>query len=275
MFLRKNFSGSTYQNVKKLYKRCFFTPAGMRRYFAKIGAGKHCVVCGATCGSFLPSKNSLRVTKEADIISCKSLLQAVCPQCECCARLRVLWLLWEQTGFFKRLPDLVILHFAPERAASINLQAAAKEYHACDIDVSHYKHITSITQQDITALTYADEQFDALICSHVLEHIIDDALAMRNLHRVLKKGGKAYLLVPIGKKLTHTKEDSSITKPEDREEAFGQFDHVRIYARADFIARLEKAGFKVTPSRPKMTEEEMVRYGCEDKDEEIFVCEKV
>ena len=41
-----------------------------------------------------------------------------------------------------------------------------------------------------------------------------------------------------------TFEDFSITKPEDRERVFGQWDHVRVYGK-DYKDRLEKAGFKV------------------------------
>ena len=44
--------------------------------------------------------------------------------------------------------------------------------------------------------------------------------------------------------LTQTYENFDITASEDREAAFGQSDHVRIYAR-DYKARLEEAGFKV------------------------------
>lgn len=275
IFLRQKLSPETYEKIRSAYGAFLTILLKVKHELAKLGTQRHCVVCNKKCGKFLPYINAYRIATEAQIISGRSIPQCECPHCGCHARLRLLWLFWEQNGFFKELSNLAILHFAPERAASTKLQAAAKEYHVCDIDVSKYKHINSITQQDITALTYADGQFDALICSHVLEHVPDDASAMRNLHRVLRKGGIAYLLVPIGKKLTSTKEDSSITAPKEREEAFGRWDHVRIYTRGDFIARLEKAGFKVTLSRPKITEEEMVRYGCDEKDEEIFVCEKV
>ena len=50
--------------------------------------------------------------------------------------------------------------------------------------------------------------------------------------------------VPLSLSLNHTYEDNSKMTPEAREEAFGQSDHVRIYAK-DYEHRLAQAGFKV------------------------------
>ena len=52
------------------------------------------------------------------------------------------------------------------------------------------------------------------------------------------------LQVPISLHLAATYEDFSITDPIDRERAFGQNDHVRIYAM-DYVDRLKQAGFAV------------------------------
>ena len=68
---------------------------------------------------------------------------------------------------------------------------------------------------------------------------------MRELYRVLKPGGWAILQVPISLVLEKTYEDFSITGEAEREQAFGQSDHVRIYSR-DYKDRLEQAGFRVT-----------------------------
>ena len=75
-----------------------------------------------------------------------------------------------------------------------------------------------------------------------MEHVSDDRKAMREFFRVLKKDGWAILNVPIIRDKTY--EDSSITEPEEREKAFGQFDHVRAYG-PDYADRLREAGFSV------------------------------
>lgn len=52
---------------------------------------------------------------------------------------------------------------------------------------------------NITYMNFEDNLFDVIICSHVLEHIIDDRKAMRELFRVLRPKGFAILQVPISK----------------------------------------------------------------------------
>ena len=100
------------------------------------------------------------------------------------------------------------------------------------------------SQMDLAHIPFPDGTFDAIICNHVLEHIVDDLKAMAELHRVLKPGGWSILQVPISLSLRTTYEDFSIATPKEREEAFGQNDHVRIYGQ-DYVSRLERAGFKV------------------------------
>jgi predicted SAM-dependent methyltransferase len=97
---------------------------------------------------------------------------------------------------------------------------------------------------DLTQIPFPNSTFSAIICNHVLEHIPNDRAAMAELFRVLKPDGWAMLQVPISFHLAATYEDFSITDPMDRERAFGQNDHVRIYAM-DYVDRLKQAGFAV------------------------------
>jgi ubiquinone/menaquinone biosynthesis C-methylase UbiE len=43
---------------------------------------------------------------------------------------------------------------------------------------------------------FEDNQYDVILCNHVLEHIPDDTKAMQELYRVLKPGGMAILQIP-------------------------------------------------------------------------------
>ncbi len=99
---------------------------------------------------------------------------------------------------------------------------------------------------DITNMhAYNNEQFDFFICSHVLEHIPDDIKAMKELFRVLKKDGKGIVMVPINLQLKESMENPSCTDEALRWKYFFQGDHVRMYAKEDFINRLMSVGFNV------------------------------
>ncbi len=72
-----------------------------------------------------------------------------------------------------------------------------------------------------------------------------DRRAIREIHRVLSPEGCAILTVPQKDHLAKTYDDPSIIDPDEREKAFGQPDHLRIYGN-DFPATLESAGFQVS-----------------------------
>lgn len=60
-------------------------------------------------------------------------------------------------------------------------------------------------QMDIQDMSrIADESFDAFIALHVLNHVKDDRAALREVHRILKPGGRAMITVPyrIGERTT-------------------------------------------------------------------------
>ena len=96
---------------------------------------------------------------------------------------------------------------------------------------------------DITAIDAPDDQYDGVICFHVLEHVENDHSAISELYRVLKPGGTAFIQTPF--KTGETYEDFSIVSPADRLKHFGQEDHVRIYSVSGLKERLGKVGFQV------------------------------
>jgi SAM-dependent methyltransferase len=142
--------------------------------------------------------------------------------------------------------------------------------HYVGMDISSRQNINLVA--DITHLPLHTESFDAVICIHVLEEVKHDQMAMSELYRVLRSGSWAFITVPT--RLDEaTYEDSSITLPKDRERAFGEEAHVRIYGY-DLKQRLETSGFRVsldlnTDINPEIQE----RYGLLN-DENIFFCQK-
>lgn len=126
------------------------------------------------------------------------------------------------------------------------------------------------------SINYPDQMFDAVICSHVLEHVSDDLKAMKELHRVMKNDGWGIMQVPIALNLQKTNEDPNIVTPEHRFQAFGQEDRVRIYAKGDFVQRLESVGFTVNQIHfaQKYGIAEIMKYGLSQKDILYIVTKK-
>jgi len=196
---------------------------------------------------------------------------AQCPRCGSLERHRLIWLyVLHRTGLCANSMEIRFLHVAPEPVLEAAFRQIPRlQYVSADLDPSR-----AMVQMDITNIHFEDDRFDAILCSHVLEHIPDDLTAMRELHRILKPGGWAILQVPIDRGRTASFEDPSVRTPEERERVFGQHDHVRIYG-LDYRDRLEAAGFcvSVDPFAQHLGLEACKRYGLDSK-EEIYFCTK-
>lgn len=132
-----------------------------------------------------------------------------------------------------------VLFFAPMDRIARNIQQYGNRLITTDLSMSDVN-----VHADITRLPFANETFDTVICSHVLEHIPDDSAAMSELYRILADHGYALIMIPKDKGREQTYEDESITSSKERAREFGQSDHVRLYGR-DFPQRLSEAGFEV------------------------------
>jgi len=195
---------------------------------------------------------------------------ALCPQCLSLERHRLLWLyLKERTSFFNK--PLRVLHVAPERCFLHRFEKLRNlDYITADLE-SPLARI----KMDIHQIPFRDNSFDVILCNHVLEHVEDDIHAMKELYRVLKKGGWAIMQVPfMGKNLAETFEDPTIKDSVTREKKYGQRDHVRIYGK-DFPQRLENAGFTVKQDQYVMHMGlDRIKKHALPSDEIIYYCSK-
>ncbi|MFA6547319.1 MAG: methyltransferase domain-containing protein [Candidatus Magasanikbacteria bacterium] len=205
----------------------------------------------------------------------------LCPNCGSFERHRLYYLYLKNT-----IPTdikIKILHFAPEKVITNLFKSYSNaEYLSVDINPK-----AAMMQADITNLPFNDNSFDIIFCSHVLEHIVDDNKALKELFRVLKPDGFAIIQVPIkdefnGKKINQTFEDSNITSPQDREKFFGQSDHVRVCGR-DYSDRFKTAGFKVEINKfiDNFTVSDIKKFGllpeddsCTETEGWIYYCTK-
>ena len=163
-----------------------------------------------------------------------------------------------------------MLHIAPERCIATRLHARKNiDYLSADLTPSW-----AMVHMDLTDIHFPAESFDVIYASHVLEHVPDDQLAMRELHRVLRCGGWAVLQVPIWR--PRTTEDPTVTDPAERERLFGQSDHVRMYGHDGvYEQRLREAGFDVSVNRfaRELSSETVRRYRLREA-ENIYLCTK-
>jgi len=216
------------------------------------GDGVYCPVC----------ERSFDVFKDAP-----DVYGGLCWRCGSHARHRAQWLLFESR------PELLggigsLLHLAPEWTLRRRL-----------VGLSHVRYVTADLDQpgvdlviDLTKADLPDASFDAVICSHVLEHIEDDAAAMRELCRITAPGGWCLVMVPLDVTRAHTYENPSITTPEERHRAFWRPDHVRLYA-PDIEQRLHAAGFDCERIQPYAAfGEERCRRCAIASFEELWLC---
>ena len=138
-------------------------------------------------------------------------------------RHRLLWVFLEnETDFFNK--GNKILHIAPEQCFHKKFKKNFISYVTCDLN-SPLAEIKA----DVCDLPFEENEFDYVLCNHVLEHVYDDRKAMREIYRVLKFEGKAILQVPINNKLEKTIDGRNTLDVNLRNKLFGQYDHLRAY----------------------------------------------
>ncbi|EOO23858.1 glycosyltransferase [Bacillus cereus VD133] len=165
----------------------------------------------------------------------------ICPVCYSMDRER-LYRTYIETETDLLSSEYTMLHIAPEAKLRRWLNEHKNITYVCgDLEPKD----SLMEEIDVTKLTYENNAFDVILCSHVLEHVPDDEKAMRELCRVLKPGGWGIIQVPIVTNVECIIEDKSVVTPQLRKLVFGQEDHVRIYNQSGFIQRLTNAGFKV------------------------------
>lgn len=240
-----------------------------------FGTKYKCNFCNSSLKKFHPRGQTFKILKEKNIIGGLRRETGNCPICSRTDRERLL----NRYIFLSekiKLEDVTILHIAPEKGLEKKFRNIASkkniEYFTGDKFEEGYSY--NCPTVDITNTDFKDNTFSLLLCNHVLEHIPNDRDAMKEIYRILKPGGSAILQVPISTVLDETFEDFSVIKKEDREEVFGQYDHVRIYGQ-DYTQRLRSCGFNVTVEDPnRLFGEKIVRKEGLNPEEKIFIAIK-
>ncbi|MGE0080674.1 MAG: methyltransferase domain-containing protein [Thiohalomonadaceae bacterium] len=122
---------------------------------------------------------------------------AKCPGCGSLERHRILSLVLESVLADRDTRTMKMIHFAPEPFFRDRLASRFGSYETADYAMPDVDHRVNL--QD---LPFSSHSYDFVFCSHVLEHVPDDARALAEIRRILKPGGIALLPVPITSDVT-------------------------------------------------------------------------
>lgn len=165
-----------------------------------------CPICGYH-GPFMDKNNRLR---------------AKCPKCGELERARMAMLVVDQIFDETKALETDVLHISPENFLRKIFKKKYKSYISSDLyreDVDH--------QFDIQSIPYPDNTFDLVFASHVLEYVKNDRQAIKEIKRVLRPGGLAFLPVPMLHEKTIDFENRPPNKRIIRETGIDYFDRYR------------------------------------------------
>jgi len=205
-----------------------------------------CPLCGRSARRFNPLPDAYTTAWEefgcatpADRWETLNLTAYSCPTCGASDRDRLIWLFAKPWLDVRR--SARVLDIAPMPSLAAQLSASQHVYLRGDVAAA----AVDVTM-DICALPFPDQTLDLVICSHVLEHVVDDGLAMRELCRVLTPRGRGLVLVPIPLDAEAIEETTEPLTASESWRRFAQDDHVRLYSRVGLVERLRLAGLQVS-----------------------------
>jgi SAM-dependent methyltransferase len=139
----------------------------------------------------------------------------------------------------RRGADVVAVDHAEDEVVQTRATLAAM-VEAGEIDACRFK---GVLRGDATSLPFADDSFDVVITSEVLEHIQDDVAAIGEMVRVLKPGGAFAATVPawLPEKINWMLSDEYHAPKVPG-------GHVRIYSATELKAKLAASGLDLRGS---------------------------
>ena len=159
--------------------------------------------------------------KEVDFIARNPWLRDhfKCTNCGCIPRERALMKTIED--LYPNWKNLKVHESSPgNRGHSLTLKKHVKNYQTSQFfgDENLGSIIKGFRNEDLENQTFADEQFDIVVTSDVMEHIYNPEKAFKEIYRTLKPGGAHIFSVPLINK--HKKTQRWANKGKDGEPEF-------------------------------------------------------
>jgi predicted SAM-dependent methyltransferase len=229
-----------------------------------------CVYCQKTYSKFMHEGVRKKVFKINLVAGGGYKKNVRCPHCLSTDRSRLLYLFFNlRTNVLKK--ETEVLHICPNPQVGRLLFGNKNIKYVCGaLEPEHFKEFNAV-RVDVTKIEFDDNRFDVVICNHVLEHVMDDLQALREIYRIVKPGGFSILQVPLALNMQKTVEDHTLTTCKQRKKAFGQSDHVRLYG-LDYFDKLREVGFNVVRDNPFKNHwsDDLEKYRL-DKNEDVII----
>lgn len=187
----------------------------------------------------------------------------ICTNCESWGRHRRAWGLLHDGGYLKE--GIKILDTAPMKLLSQKIKKFSVSYTSIDIETNRKPSI----QGDLTKIPFKEKTFDLVLSMQVLEHIMDDKKALKDLISVTKDNGTLIISVPFNKK------PGSVTR-EYGAPNWEEFGHVREYGM-DVVERFKNEGLSIEEcvwgaGKNKLA---LLQLGIDPSEKEVFfICKK-
>ena len=168
---------------------------------------------------------------------------ATCGKCESLERHRALFIMNEVIAGHLQKNNVSgkVIEVAPSKVSKSVFAYFADLYQSFDSDPAADGRECDFVA-DICSMPLADNSVSLFVALHVLEHVTQDHLAMKEISRVLAPGGICILQVPLAEYPAVTQEEL-ILEDEIRIKKYGQIDHVRLYGE-DILERLHANDLK-------------------------------
>lgn len=205
----------------------------------------HCIICNKPVSAWTPHPLKDHASEFTRILRSvgSDAKNYQCPACGCNDRDRHLWLFMNAAQILPSIQNFRVLHIAPEYHIETLLSKLEPiEYIRGDLYPRHERH----QKIDIEKMSFEDEQFNLIICNHVLEHVSNPLQALQEIHRCLAPSGILIAQTPYSPLLKNTFELNEPSTPEFSTLFFGQNDHVRLFG-SDIESYFSAAGFQGTP----------------------------